>query len=193
MNRAILILPLLLAATIAHADGSAIFLNANGNGTISSLQLRVIPGMTNATSFRVVAQGGNISSLGFFAFSPDLNITVSPANRTLLPDGDFQLVTVSVSVANNTQAGPKVASIFTITTKPEQLQLPLLVDVPSTTEWNITPGTILQNVSVNGYSQVNVTLVNTGNIQISGHVSKVDPHALIFLTTPISSLSPASH
>lgn len=173
----------LLVVGFVHGDGDVLFLDASGNASLSQLAFRVIPGTQNSTSFRVVAQSGNISSLAFFAFSPELNITLSPSNRTLLPDGDFQLVTATASVANNTQAGIKVASIFVLTTKPQQLLLPLIVDVPSTTEWNVSVNgaeSVTKNVTLREFGVFNVSLVNTGNIPISGHISVVDLNDLIF-------------
>ena len=192
MRYIVLFLALIVAPFVGsvHADGDVLFLNANGSANVTQLTLRVIPGTTNVTSFRVVAQNDNISSLAFFAFSPDLNVTVSPSNRTLLVDGDYQLVTVSVGVANNTQAGFKAASIMILTTKPQQLLMPLLVEIPSTTKWNVTPRDVIRNVTGREFGAVNVTLSNTGNILVTGHVSIVDTRDLIFFDESAFSLEP---
>lgn len=180
----------LLAVNYVMADGDVLFLNENGSAPLSQLSLRVIPGTSNSTSFRAVAQNGNISSLAFFGFSLDLNVSVMPANRTLLPDGDYQLVTVSASVANNTQAGFRAASIMVLTTKPEQRLLPLIVEIPSTTQWNVTPETLAKNVTVKEFGTFNITLTNTGNIPINGHVSLVDLRGLVFFDASDFTLSP---
>jgi uncharacterized repeat protein (TIGR01451 family) len=171
---------LLLVVVSVHAEGDMLFLNENGSSSVSQLSLRVIPGQQNSTSFRVVAQNDNISSLAFFAFSQDLNVTLSPANRTSLVQGDFQLVTVTASVSNQTQAGTRLASIIVLTTKPQQLLLPLIVEIPSTTEWNATPGSLTKNVTVGEFGVLNITLTNTGNVPISGHVSVVDLRGLVY-------------
>lgn len=169
-----------LASACFASEGTMLFTDANASQNISSLALSVLPGSSNITTFRIYAQGDNITNIALFTFSQKFNISITPGNESFVAGGDFRSFSVTISVSNLTQAGTHTESLIILSSKPEQRLLPILIDIPETTGWNVSINNISMNVTYKAMGVINVSLLNSGNIPISGHVSLLDLHHILW-------------
>lgn len=166
---ALLAVPQLASA----AEGDVLLLNQTGSN-MSSINMSVVPGSSNSTGFRLVAQNANITNIAIFYLGA-LNVSITPNNISNLAAGDFRNITLSVSLNNDTTAGLKSEKIVILTSKPERIEFPFFINVPETGSWNVTPQVLNRTVSAGEAGLLGELVIdNFGNIELNGRVSVVD-------------------